>query len=216
MELIVISENKLKIMMSAPDMEFYGLDEDEFYCSVSNTRKILERILKNSPVMTGFETISPDDKILIQLYPEKSGGCELFVTRLSLCEADNTQEDAFYMPDENEEKLLLPTPQKRTVTARVAVKPTLTYSFEKFDYVCLACRELVSRRFAGDSSLYRADSGKYYLFIGTKSDENEKSSPSSFLSEFGELENTENVSLILLEHGTCVCPSDAVQTFSEL
>ena len=31
MELIVIGENKLKIMMSQGDMERFGLDENEFY-----------------------------------------------------------------------------------------------------------------------------------------------------------------------------------------
>ena len=82
MELIVINENKLKIIMSKTDMKNYGLDENEFYLSVTDTRKILGKILQNCTIKTGFETILPSDKILIQLYPEKGGGCELFVTKI--------------------------------------------------------------------------------------------------------------------------------------
>ena len=102
MELIVINENKLKITMSKTDMINYGLDENEFHCSVINTREILNKILHNAPVQTGFENISPKDKILIQLYPDKSGGCELYITKITLDE----MEDTMFMPQENDEKYL--------------------------------------------------------------------------------------------------------------
>ena len=63
MELIMINENKLKIIMSVLDMEKLGLDENDFHLSLINTRSILKKILNASPVKTGFEELLPSDKI---------------------------------------------------------------------------------------------------------------------------------------------------------
>ena len=84
MELIIINEYKIKIVMTEQDMRDYGLDENEFYCSVTNTRDILEKIIHRSGIRTGFENINKSERLLLQLYPEKSGGCELYVTRLEM------------------------------------------------------------------------------------------------------------------------------------
>lgn len=213
MELIVIGENKLKIMMNQSDMERFGLDENEFYLSVTDTRKILDRILQNCPVKTGFETILPSDKILIQLYPEKCGGCELFVTKIELdSECDSKEEDIF-MPPVNDERFLLPgTTQKKTESRRI----NLTYSFEELDFLIAACKELHKIGFGGKSSFHRDQEGKYYLMISTVKGENEKSPPISFISEFGELENTDRTSLYLSEYGECIIEKDAVELLGEI
>ena len=208
MELIVIGENKLKIMMSQGDMERFGLDENEFYLSVTDTRKILDKILQNCPVKTGFETILPSDKILIQLYPEKDGGCELFVTKIELdSECDSKEEDIF-MPPLNDERFLLPGTTKKNAESK---KIHLTYSFEELDFLIAACKELHKRGFFGKSSFYKGEEGKYFLFISAVKEENEKSPPVSFISEFGELENTDRTSLYLAEYGECIMEKDAVE-----
>lgn len=213
MELIVINENKFKIMMDKNDMKIYGLDEDEFYLSVTNTRDILERILKSCPEQRGFESIAPEDKLLMQLYPERNGGCELFITRLCLDNTDGYEEESIFMSCANEDKYLLPRCVKKGTEQK---KTSLTYSFKKLDYVFRTCKELKKREYSGNSALYRGEDEKYYLILTPTQKENEKSSPSSCLSEFGELENSDSIYLLLLERGHCICKENAVEIASEL
>ncbi len=208
MELIIINENKLKIMLTKADMEIYGLNEDEFYCSVTDTKKILNKILHNSSQKTGFESLLPEDKILMQLYPEKGGGCELFVTKLFI----DSDEDIF-MSRDNEEKYLLPKASSDIMQLK---KSTLGYKFDSLKSAVLACVELKKRNFEVQSSLYQDGGGKYHLFIKALADQSEKSSPSQFLSEFGELENSESALLELSEYGKCILKENAVDKLSEI
>jgi negative regulator of genetic competence, sporulation and motility len=204
MELIVINENKLKIIMSAQDMKDFCIDENEFHLSMTDTRQILSRILKASSTKTGFEDISKDDKLLLQLYSDTYGGCELFVTRLKL----ESEEDIF-MPQGNE-KFLLP---KSTTKNAEHKKNTFTYSFERLDFVISVCKELKKRNFCGESSIQKLDNGKYLLFVSSDGIQN---SFLNCLSEFGELENTEISHLHSLERGTSIISSSAVEKLSNL
>lgn len=213
MELIVINENKLKIMMNKADMERFELDENEFYLSITDSRKILNRILSDCPIRTGFEKISPSDKILIQLYPEKGGGCELFVTKIELESELYAEGDEIFMPSNNDERLFLTGNVTKKSETR---KNSFTYSFIDLENTILACKELQNKRFCGKSSLYKHANGRFYLILGIPKGENEKSSPISFLSEFGELENTERASLSLSEYGICIIEQNAVEQLGEI
>ena len=210
MELIVINENKLKITMDKADMKLYGLDENDFHCSVINTREILEKILHNYPYQTGFENISRDDKILIQLYPEKNGGCELFVTKISLDE----KEEPLFMHSENEERYLLPKPIPKN---QIAKNTLLIYRFEKLEYAIGAAKEMCNRQYCGGSSFYRDFEGKYFLFVNnSKTEINNNTCDTNFLSEFGELMNTENSRMLLLERGNCIFKEKAIEQLLQL
>ena len=210
MEVIVINENKLKITMSKTDMINYGLDENEFHCSVINAREILEKILHNTPIKTGFENISPEDKILIQLYPEKHGGCELYVTKITLEEKEGT----IFMPQENEDKYLLPKPIQKK---QIAKNSLISYRSECLEHSIDASKELILRNFVGESSFYQNSDGKYYLLINAKSSINaDIHSQIDFLSDFGELTNTENSFLLLSEYGKCIFSRNAIESLSEI
>ncbi len=209
MELIVINENKLKVMMNKTDMKTYGLDENEFHCSITNTRAILDKILHNSPIRTGFENISNDDKILIQLYPDKNGGCELYVTKIMLDE----REDELFMPRENEERYLLP---KYTAKKQGMKIPIVSYKFDKLEYALKAAKEMIQRNYNGASSFYRDYEGKYFLFVNnSKNETSENQVTIDFLSEFGELWNLENSQMLLTEHGTCIFKENAIEQLVE-
>ena len=80
MELIVISESKLKIMLEKEDMKRYGLFGSELNYDDPPTRKKLLSILDKAKEECGFDTGS--EKLLVQLYPSKDGGSEMFVTKL--------------------------------------------------------------------------------------------------------------------------------------
>lgn len=210
MELIVINENKLKIIMNKTDMKNYGLDENEFHCSVINTREILEKILHNAPLKTGFENISHEDKILIQLYPDKNGGCELYVTKITLDE----KEGAIFMPQENEEKYLLPKPIQKKQTIKNQI---ISYRFECLEDSIKAAKELILRDFVGESSFYRNADKKYYLLLNPKQNKNDDFTPQiEFLSEFGEVVNIENTFLLLSEYGKCIFKHMAIELLSEI
>lgn len=202
MELIVINESKLKIMMSREDMDLYGLDENEFHCSVINARAMLEKILHSSPVCTGFENIPPEDRILIQLYPIKSGGCELYVTKLTL---DEKEVDAF-MSQENEAKYLLPKP--------ITKAPFLTYRFEDLEHAISAAREISRCLYNGQSSFYKSFEGKYVLSVNSQ--RKNLLCALDFLSEFGEQINAENTYMQLLERGTCIFKENAIEKLSKI
>ena len=204
MELIVINENKLKIMMSAPDMDALGIDENKFYLSSFNARDMLARILKNSNVKTDFEYLSSQDKILLQLYPDIHGGCELFVTRITL-----DGEEDFFMT-QSDEGFLLPKPIPKNIDHK---KTALTYSFTQLDHLIAACRELIKQNFNGESYLYRLDDGKYLLFITGEKGTNIQT---DFLSEFGQFENTENSYFRSLERGTFIIHKNAIEKIATI
>lgn len=80
MELLVISDSKLKIMLDSEDMQKYGLLGAEPDYDDPATRKKLLRVLDDVKAECGFDTAA--EKLLIQLYPSRDGGGELFVTKL--------------------------------------------------------------------------------------------------------------------------------------
>lgn len=207
MELILIDENKLKIMMDDRDMNEFGLDENEFHLSACDIRAVLSKIFQKTNIHTGFEHLSEDDQILIQLYPEAHGGCELFVTKITLGEEFFNKEENFMPP--NDEKFLLPQAIKISPEQR---RTPLSYSFAKIEHVIFACKELNKLNFSGESSLYHQNDGKYLLVINNTSE----NSKTKHLAEFGELENTENSILITLERGQCILKENAVDLLSEI
>lgn len=210
MELIIINENKLKITMSKTDMINYGLDENEFHCSVINAKDILQKILHNAPLQTGFENISAEDKILIQLYPEKNGGCELYVTKITLDES----EEYIFMPQENEEKYLISKPTIKKYTTK---SPIVCYRFESLEHSISASKELITRNCSLENSFYQNCDGKYYLIINVKSIQNGEINPQiEFLSEFGEMCNSENTFLLLSEYGKCIFSRNAIESLSKI
>ena len=82
MELLVISDSKLKIMLDSEDMQKYDLLGAEPDYDDPATRKKLLRVLDDVKAACGFDTAA--EKLLIQLYPSRDGGGEMFVTKLGL------------------------------------------------------------------------------------------------------------------------------------
>lgn len=210
MELIVINENKLKIIMNALEMQEYGLDENEFHLCISDTRKILMKILHNSPVKTGFEASSSNEKILLQLYPERKGGCELYVTRLSLESEYKVEEEE---PMEAKENNLLPI---AAGTLHKEKRALLCYRFEELNDIIFSCRALQNCECNRKSSVYLGEDGKYYLLLTHNDKRTADCRCPSILSEFGELLNAEHTSLNLSERGKMLCEGNAIEQFSRL
>ena len=78
MELILISNTKLKIMLNESDMQKYHIGS-ESDCAEISTRKAIRSLLECARDQIGFNT--DGEEIFVQLYTSKHGGCELFVTK---------------------------------------------------------------------------------------------------------------------------------------
>lgn len=79
MELIMISTTKLKVMLSAEDMK--KLDFDPCGGGDLSGRAAFRNILREARDRCGFDAVG--ERVFVQYYPEKHGGCEMFVTKLS-------------------------------------------------------------------------------------------------------------------------------------
>ena len=82
MEFLLIGESKIKIVLNREEAERYKLDAAVPDISGPGARRSFWRILDMAKAEVGFDPAG--DKILIQLYPLKSGGCEIFVTKLGI------------------------------------------------------------------------------------------------------------------------------------
>ncbi len=81
MEFLLIGESKLKIVMNKEEMKKHKLDGDSEGLS-GGFRRAFWRVLDLAKEEVGFDPAG--DKILIQFYPTKSLGCEIFVTKLGI------------------------------------------------------------------------------------------------------------------------------------
>lgn len=116
------------------------------------------------------------------------------------------------MPTKDDKGAVTPKAQLK-LSAREYVT---VYSFDGLNALLLACRELERLGFSIESSLYKSSSGRYFLFIRDSAPESKKSPSFPLLSEFGELEVSENARTLLGEHGKCICRTNAVKTISEI
>ena len=78
MELILISNSKLKIMLSAEDMKKYNIECD----GESALKRGFKPVLEMAHNDCGFDIES--GRLLVQVFPSRGGGCEMFVTRVAL------------------------------------------------------------------------------------------------------------------------------------
>lgn len=80
MELVKISDGKLKIALSDGELLGYGLTVERFDYSNVETKKALWQMLDEAKKKVGFD--ASDASLYVELYPSRLGGCEIFVTKL--------------------------------------------------------------------------------------------------------------------------------------
>lgn len=141
MELILINASKLKIMLSAEDMTAYALDADRINYDNTETRRAFWSILDAAKHKTGFDAAA--DRVFIQVYPSKGGGCEMYVTKLA-------------------------AGSQAAGSAVCAVGSKLNaediFVFDRLCDLLEFCRSALTAGYAGESSLY-TDGRKYYLTL---------------------------------------------------
>ncbi|MBR5143746.1 MAG: adaptor protein MecA [Clostridia bacterium] len=195
MEFLLIGESKIKIVLNKDDTEKYRLDTASADVSGPSARRIFWRILEDAKREVGFDPAG--DKVLIQIYPLKSGGCELFVNKLGIL-------------SESSARLV----SKSDKVAMLSKKQTL-YSFDCLDDIISAARAIknVSGSISPYSDVYTED-GRYYLAIEEYGKGGE---PVEFpcILEFG-TGVTADLSIYISEHADRLTFGDGVEQFAGL
>ncbi len=138
MELLMIDANKLKITLSEQELSSYSLTCDSIDYDNTETRRAFWSILDEAKHRTGFDAAS--DKIYIQVYPARDGGCEMFVTKLK-------------------------SAGRPAVAVRQERLPeSLLFRFAALRDMLAASAALSAAGYVLPSSAYEAD-GRYYLFL---------------------------------------------------
>lgn len=145
MEVLKISDSKLKIMLTRQDMQRYRLNSDNIDYNDSRTKHSFWQILDAVKESHGFDTSG--DKVLIQYYPSKDGGCELFVTKLGILPAASERTIA-------KSNRITMLEERRTV-----------YRFEDFETMLIGARLIKNSSGIKYSDAFLGESGEYYLEI---------------------------------------------------
>ena len=203
----LIREDKLKVLLTPFDMMKYELTCEKLDYENTETRKAIWTILDFAKHETGFDAAI--GKIRIEVYPEKSGGCAIYITKLQKNDLPSSDD-----MNENSEKSL----------SVMQKDSTAIYQFENAEALLSVCHALAHHGYAEKSDAFfeilSNGNTRYFLKI------TEKQQPSSkkvrylrenlFISEFGiRLETGEGLAY-LHEHCQIFCQHSAVQLLSSL
>ena len=129
MELIRISDSKLKIMLTPMDMRQFELSTDNFYDDSEKMHRSFRLLLDEVKRQSGFE--ADDHRISVQYFPSREGGCEMFISNLSGERDRGTC-------------ALTPAQEIKPVTrTRGSFCRSFAYRFEGLDELLSVCRRLL-------------------------------------------------------------------------
>lgn len=143
MEFLQIGEAKLKIVMAEAELKengLTGLPESGPEC-----RRAIWRILDKAKSEVGFDPAG--DKILVQFYPTKGSGCELFVTKLGILAPTSA-------------KLVSKSDRITMLSRRRSL-----YGFATASHLVSYARELCQLAQKPACDLYEASDGSYILVV---------------------------------------------------
>ena len=211
MELIRISDSKLKIMLTPTDMCHFELNNDSLGDDTAKMRQAFRLLMDEVKKQTGFD--ADDRHISIQYFPSREGGCEMFVTNLPLTSPiTNTKEEKALVKQGNSLSLSL-APQKPSGSFR----KDCAYRFDDLNHLLRVCKRLHEIGYISESSAFRDEKKQYYLILTVLC-----SSPFSmpeelgFILEYGYWENPSLLKLYIREHGQVISSPDAVSELAQL
>lgn len=167
MELIMISDSKLKVMLSADDMRNYEFDD----INNIHTKEAFRNLMREAKNRCGFNAL--EGRVFVQLYRSKAGGCELFVTKLS---KSDDGESASAGKDPADKGILDSSSEKRAREERTAAEYRqyyaerkgngrhVIYSFDNMQNLLSTCGVLLASRYKGESVAYM-ERGKRRFYL---------------------------------------------------
>lgn len=229
MELILISNSKLKIMLNESDMKQYNIS-DETDCAEISARRTIRRLLERAKLQTGFNT--EGSEIFVQLYTSKNGGCELFVTKSSSENESKGSEREYERTgkasdERKKSRTQLSRPNAATEYCRATYRSdteqneksaeigNMAFSFSSIKDVCNVCKRLSLLQIPTVSRAVADDFGGFYLLLhGVGVAAYERLGKLTFINEYGERENYAQISAYLAEHGKIICDTGAIETLA--
>ena len=234
MELILISNTKLKIMLDEGDMKKYKISDETNYAE-PETRKAIRNILDKAREQVGFNTEGAE--IFVQLYTSRKGGCELFVTKSKLNESasDNCiklkksaaddlsiekrqkKKDTCNKSRECEETLnLIPQIKEKYYGQLSAGSGEIAFSFPSMNILFKVCKILQDLKLTYPSNAYSDESGICYLLMrNTGISSYSCLDKLTVLLEYGNKENPEHMLTYISEYGKIICKDNAIEILSQ-
>ncbi len=219
MELIMISESKLKIMLTSEDMKEYSLDCNTLSYENTETRRAFWSILDEAKHRTGFDAAS--ERVFVQVYPSRKGGCEMYVTKIGILtgkkRTDNEDGDIRINAGISGGGMKKSSEENTSIAERFSSKRkrVFAFRFDGIDPLLGACRRLYTSGYGGESSAYRTER---YFFLKVREDGTEYAAreTESVLLEYAEELDSAYFDIYIGEHGNCICDRDAVKTLGRL
>ena len=204
MELIKISSTQLKIMLTQDDMLEFKLDSAVAEYNGSDAHKAFRSILVRAKEMSGFDT--GDERVFLQMYPSKEGGCEIFVSKTEL---GNIFTDQIY-DTEND-------PDKAGYESSVRSSSLICWSFSSLELLLKACHALSDVEQGIVSSRAFVDENKKYHIlarISTSCGISERIN--EMIGEYADNIDTDDFLIYIAEHGKEICRDNAISVLSDL
>lgn len=244
MELIVISKNKLKIMLTAPDMIHYDLEATCMECANPRTRAAFRHIFDDARNQIGFQT--EGERLYIQFFASREGGCEIFVTKMgnnSLpIPPTSMEEEPLNKADDSLPALRtdILTKGERTLLERVHAlgkeegmgwldcDPALSqegtrevaWIFDRLEDILMVCHRLLRDGYRGRSTAYADDdahTARWYLFLEFPNKIGYRlTNRYAHLTEYGKEVDSSGAMLYLSEYGHCICRENAIGILGKL
>lgn len=187
MELIRISQHKLKIMLTESDMQIYEIPES-YGGGDADIREALRAVLTEAGKRTGLDFSGR--KYSVQFFPSRGGGGEMFVTRFDEAHGETAEAEP-----------------ERDASAAGPVRWDYAeaFSFDAIEHLLAVCRALSEGGFAHRSAAFLDERGRYYLFAEAPGIHR------PMISEYGKSESARAVGLYITEHGQEICTGNAVE-----
>ncbi|MBR2650987.1 MAG: adaptor protein MecA [Clostridia bacterium] len=145
MDVLKISDSKIKIMLTASEASRFGFDDGKADSNDEDARARIFSVLDEVERQSGFSHTG--HKLLIQLYRSKDGSAEIFVTRLGAIGGKN----------------------ERAITAAQEVtvleSKRMLYKFDGLSDLIPAAKSIVGKKCIQESELYYSERDGYYLEI---------------------------------------------------
>lgn len=186
MEIIRVGENKLKLILTDEDLKKHRLSFESLSYDNTETRRILWQILDEAKQKTGFDAAS--EKTLVQAYPGRKSGCEIYVTRLCAKSASvRGRQSVFCFRD----------PSSLFAVSRALLHSAHTYESALYkdekEFYYLSLKEPLSSCIQKDDLL----------------------SPLSFIEEYGKRVKDGVFFAYIKEHGKCLWENGAIEALCE-
>ena len=211
MELIRINARRLKIMLTPTDMCHFELDAEALGDDNGKMQRAFRLLLDEVRRQIDFDT--DDNRLSVQYFPSREGGCEMFVSRLSGDGAELEEESLRLPVHLNKESMQL-RPQRK---GGGSFKRECAYRFGAISELISACHRLYLLGFLCESAAYRDEGGDYFLIL-TVFTTTPFSTPEEldFLVEYGQLENATWLRTYIKEHASIICDGNAVARLASL